>query len=162
MEIKFTEKNLKKLEEIKKHYPKSAAALMPALWIAQEQFGWLSLDVMKYVGELLDVPYEQVYGVVKFYTMYNEKPVGKHHLQVCTNISCMLRGSYNVLDYISSKLGISPGETTQDKQFTLSEAECLGSCGTAPMMQVNNFYEENLTKEKVDKIIEKLSKDLSN
>ena len=89
--------------------------------------------------------------------MYNRKPVGKHHLQVCTNVSCMLRGSYDVLDYISSKLNIKPGETTGDNKFTLSEAECLGSCGTAPMMQVNDYYEENLSKERIDKIISELS-----
>jgi NADH-quinone oxidoreductase subunit E len=156
-EIRFTEENLQKLEEIKSRYPFSAAALMPALWLAQEQFGWLSVGVMKYVGDLLEIPHEQVYGVVRFYTMYNEKPVGRSHLQVCTNVSCMLRGAYDILDYISHKLNVKLGETTPDGLFTISEAECLGSCGTAPMMQVNNFYEENLTKEKIDSILEKLS-----
>jgi NADH-quinone oxidoreductase E subunit len=156
MEIKFTEENLKKIEEIKTHYPTSAAALLPALWIAQEQFGWISIDVMKYVGELLDIPYEQVYGVVNFYTMFNCKPIGKNHIQVCTNVSCMLRGAYDLIDYISQKLKIKPGETTEDKLFTLSEVECLGSCGTAPMMQINNFYEENLSKEKIDQTISSL------
>jgi NADH-quinone oxidoreductase E subunit len=153
MEIKFTEQNLRKLEEIKSHYPTKDAALMPALWIAQEQFGWISIDVMKYIGDLLNIPYEHIYGVVKFYTMYNKSPVGKYHIQVCTNISCMLRGSYDILDYISKKLNIKTGETTEDKLFTLSEVECLGSCGTAPMMQVNNYYKEDLTKELIDKII---------
>lgn len=133
---------------------------MPALWLAQEQFGWLSVDVMKYVGDLLEIPHEQVYGVVRFYTMYNEKPVGRSHLQVCTNVSCMLRGAYDILDYILHKLNVKLGETTPDGLFTISEAECLGSCGTAPMMQVNNFYEENLTKERIDEILEKLSRDL--
>ena len=113
---------------------------------------------MKYVGELLNVPYEQVYGVVNFYTMYNNQPVGRSHLQVCTNVSCMLRGAYDILDYISDKLNLKPGETSKDELFTLSEAECLGSCGTAPMMQVNNFYEENLNKERIDELISKLSK----
>jgi len=158
MEIKFTEENLKKLEEAKSHYPTSDAALMPALWLAQEQFGWLSVDVMKYVGSILNIPYENILGVAEFYTMYNKKPIGKNHLQVCTNISCMLCGAYDVLDYISDKLDIKAGETTQDGKFTLSEAECLGSCGTAPMLQLNNYYEENLTKEKIDNLIEKLSK----
>lgn len=153
MEIKFTEENLRKLEEIKSHYPTNDAALMPALWIAQEQFGWISIDVMKYMGDLLKIPYEHIYGVLKFYTMYNKSPVGKYHFQVCTNISCMLRGSYDILDYLSKKLNIKTGETTEDKLFTLSEVECLGSCGTAPMMQVNNYYKENLTKELIDKII---------
>ena len=158
MEIKFTEENLKKLEEAKSHYPTADAAVMPALWLAQEQFGWLSADVMKYVGSLLNIPFEHVLGVAEFYTMYNKKPVGKYHLQVCTNVSCMLCGGYDVVDYISDKLNIGIGETTPDGKFTLIEAECLGSCGTAPMMQVNNYYEENLTKDKIDSLIEKLSR----
>jgi NADH-quinone oxidoreductase E subunit len=158
MEIKFTPENQKRLDEIRTHYPTSQAAVMPALWIAQEQFGWLSSDVMKYVGDSLAIPYETVLGVAEFYTMYNKKPVGKYHLQVCTNVSCMLCGGYDVLDYISSKLGIKCGETTSDGLFTISEAECLGSCGTAPMMQVNNYYEENLTKENLDHLLKKLSK----
>lgn len=157
MEMKFTLENLKKIQEIRSHYPTRAAALMPALWIAQEQFGWISTDVMRYVGELLEIPYEQVYGVVKFYTMYNSAPVGKNHIQVCTNVSCMLRGAYDMLDYVSQKLNIKTGETTADSVFTLSEAECLGSCGTAPMMQINNYYEENLTKDRIDRIITSLS-----
>jgi NADH-quinone oxidoreductase subunit E len=158
MEIKFTEENLKKFEEIKVKYPTAKAALMPVLWLAQEQFGWLSTDVMRYVGDLLSIPYDHVFGVVYFYTMYNKKPVGKYHLQICTNVSCMLRGSYDVLDYIAKKLNIQTGDTSEDKIFTLSEAECLGSCGTAPMMQVNDYYEENLSKERIDKIISELSK----
>ena len=158
MEIKFTEENQKKLDEIRTHYPTSQAAVMPALWIAQEQFGWLSNDVMKYVGDILQIPYETVLGVAEFYTMYNKKPVGKYHLQVCTNVSCMLCGGYDVFDYLSQKRGIKNGETTGDGLFTISEAECLGSCGTAPMMQVNNYYEENLTKENIDHLINKLSR----
>ncbi|HAX49933.1 MAG TPA: NADH-quinone oxidoreductase subunit NuoE [Ignavibacteria bacterium] len=158
MEIKFTEENLKKLERSKSHYPTNDAALMDALWLAQYQFGWLSADVMKYVGSLLEIPYEHVLGVAEFYTMYNKKPVGKHHLQVCTNVSCMLCGGYDVVDYISNKLDIGLGETTPDGKFTLIEAECLGSCGTAPMMQINDYYEENLTKDKIDAILDKLAK----
>lgn len=158
MDIEFTKENLERLEKAKKKYPTNDAALMDALWIAQEQFGWISRDVMKYVGNILNIPYEHVLGVAEFYTMYNKKPVGKYHLQVCTNISCMLCGGYDVVDYISEKLDIGLGETTEDGKFTLSEAECLGSCGTAPMMQVNNYYEENLDKDKIDTILEKLSK----
>ncbi len=158
MDIKFTEENLKKLEQEKKKYPDEMSALMAALWLAQEQFGWLSIDIMRYVADLLHLPHEHVFGVANFYTMYNKKPVGKYHIQVCTNISCMLCGGYEVLDYISDKLKIETGETTDDYMFTLSEAECLGSCGTAPMMQINNYFEEELSKEKIDKIISSLSK----
>ena len=157
MEIKFTEDNLKKLEEIKSRYPTAHAALMPVLWIAQEQFGWISKEVMEYVGGLLNIPAEHILGVVNFYTMYNSKPVGKFHLQVCTNVSCMLRGGYDVLDYITNKLNIKPGETTSDGLFTVTEVECLGSCSTAPMMQVNNYFEENLNNEKIDKLLSGMS-----
>jgi NADH-quinone oxidoreductase subunit E len=157
MEIKFTEENLKKLNEIKEHYPNTQAALMPALWIAQDQYGWISKEIMEYVGNLLDIPAEKVLGVVRFYTMYNTRPAGKHHLQVCTNVSCMLNGAYDILDFISEKLNIKPGDTTPDGNFTLSEVECLGSCGTAPMMQLNNYYEENLTKEKIDRLLSQIS-----
>lgn len=158
MDIKFTAENKKRLDQIRKRYPTSQSALLPALWLAQEQFGWISEDVMKYIGETLDIPLETVLGVVEFYTMYNSKPVGKYHLQVCTNVSCMLCGGYDVFDYISNKLGIKNGETTEDGLFTLTEAECLGSCGTAPMMQVNNYYEENLNKDNIDILINKLTK----
>lgn len=158
MEIKFNEENLKKLEETRSHYPTARAALMPTLWLAQEQFGWLSHDVMRYVGEVLDIPFEHVLGVAEFYTMYNKKPVGKYHLQVCTNVSCMLCGGYDVLDYIANKLDIKVGDTTPDGKITLSEAECLGSCGTAPMMQVNNYYEEDLSKDKIDALLDKYTK----
>ena len=158
MEIKFSPENKKHLDQIRKRYPTSQAALLPALWIAQEQFGWISSDVMKYVGEQLSVPYETVLGVVEFYTMFNDKPIGKYHLQVCTNISCMLCGGYEVYDYISQKLGIKNGETTPNGLFTLTEVECLGSCGTAPMMQVNNYYEENLTRDNIDSLINKLTR----
>jgi NADH-quinone oxidoreductase E subunit len=157
MEIKFTEENLKKLDEIKSHYPDARSSLMPALWIAQEQFGWLSIEVIKYVGTVLQIPFEYVLGVVKFYTMYNSKPVGKYHLQVCTNVSCMLNGAYDILGYIAGKLNIKHGETTLNGEFTISEVECLGSCGTAPMMQINEYFEENLTKERIDSILDNLS-----
>ena len=158
MEIKFTGENITKLNEVINRYPNKQAALLSALWLAQEQYVWISQGAMKYIGDFLEIPYEHVYGVVQFYTMYNKKPVGKFHMQVCTNVSCMLRGAYEIVKFISSELNIKPGETTPDGKFTLSEAECLGSCGTAPMMQVNNYYEENLDKNKITKLISELSK----
>ncbi len=158
MDIKFTNENLKKLEVIKSRYPSTHAALMPVLWMAQEQFGWISNEVMEYVGKLLNIPVEHILGVVRFYTMYNSKPAGKYQLQVCTNVSCMLRGAYDVLDYITGKLNIKPGETSPDGLFTVTEVECLGSCSTAPMMQVNNYFEENLDNKKIDKLLSDMSK----
>ncbi|MCL5268084.1 MAG: NADH-quinone oxidoreductase subunit NuoE [Bacteroidetes bacterium] len=134
------------------------AALLPVLWVAQEQFGWISEDVMRYIADLLGVPFNHVLGVVTFYTMYNRKPVGKYHIQVCANVSCMLRGSDNLIEHLENRLGVKVGETTSDKLFTLSEVECLGSCGTAPMMQVNNDYYDNLTSEKIDNLLEEFKK----
>jgi NADH-quinone oxidoreductase E subunit len=153
----FDDKELKEVEKIKKRYPDNKSALLPVLWMIQEKYGWISDDSMKYVGDLLQIPYEHILGVVSFYTMFNEKPVGKYNLQICTNVSCMLRGGYELFNFISEKLKIKNKETTKDGMFTIEEVECLGSCATAPMMQVNNKeYYENLTKEKAEEIINKM------
>jgi len=149
----FTPENLKKLEALKSRYPTKKSLTLPALWMAQEQFGWISPETMEYVAGLLDLPLRHIYGVVTFYTMFNTSPVGKYHLQVCTNISCMLRGSDALCSRISNRLGVRVGETTPDKKFTLSRVECLGSCGTAPMMQVNDEYHENLSDASVDQLL---------
>jgi NADH-quinone oxidoreductase E subunit len=157
----FDEKELKKIEEIKSRYPDSKSALLPVLWMVQEKEGWISNDSIKYVGDLLNVSYEHILGVVTFYTMFNKKPVGKYHLQICTNVSCMLRGGYELFNYASEKLGIKNKETTEDGMFTIEEVECLGSCATAPMLQVNNKdYFENLTIEKVEELIEHFRKNI--
>lgn len=111
---------------------------------------------MKEIASLLNLPESHVIGVATFYTMFNKKPVGKYHLQVCTNVSCGLLGAEKISEYICKKLGVEMGGTTPDKKFTVSEVECLGSCGTAPMMQINDDYHENLTSEKIDKILQDL------
>ena len=153
----FDDKELKEVEKIKKRYPDNKSALLPVLWMIQKKFGWISDESMKYAGDLLQIPYEHILGVVSFYTMFNEKPVGKYNLQICTNVSCMLRGGYELFNFISEKLKIKNKETTKDGMFTIEEVECLGSCATAPMMQVNNKeYYENLTKEKAEEIINKM------
>ena len=152
----FDEKEINEINDIKARYPEPQAALLPVLWMIQEKEGWISDDSMKIAAELMNVTYEHVLGVVTFYTMFNKKPVGKVHLQICTNVSCMLRGGYELFKYASDKLGIKNKETTDDGMFTIEEVECLGSCATAPMMQVNNRdYYENLSKEKMDSLIEK-------
>ena len=149
----FNEEELKHIEVLKTRYEDKQAVLLPVLWMVQDKFGWISEESMKEVAELLQLPAKHVYGVVTFYTMFNKAPRGKYHLQVCTNVSCMLRGGYELFRYMSEKLGVKNGETTVDGMFTLEEVECLGSCGTAPMMQVNNReYYENLSKEKVDEL----------
>lgn len=149
----FTKENLDALEALKKRYPTTKALTLPALWMAQEQFGWIAPETMKYVAGLLDLPVSHVYGVVTFYTMFNTKPVGTYHLQVCTNVSCQLRGAEKIAGHICDRLKVKMGETTGDKRYTVTEVECLGSCGTAPMMQVNDEYYENLTADRVDKLL---------
>jgi len=152
----LSELNQKKVEELRKRYPTSQALVLPVLWMVQEQEGYISEDSMKYIGTLLNVPFGHILGVVTFYTMLQKKAVGKHHIEVCTNISCMLRGSGKILEHIEKRLGITVGDTSPDKRWTLSEAECMGSCGTAPMVAIGDEYYENLTLEKVDKLIDSL------
>jgi NADH-quinone oxidoreductase subunit E len=128
--------------------------LIPLLHMAQdENNGWLSVEAMNYVAELLHLKPIEVYEVATFYSMYNLKPVGKYIFEVCQTGPCMLNGSDQIIDYIKEKLGIKVGETTADGLFTLKTVECLGACGYAPMMQMGKFYKEHLTKEKVDQII---------
>ncbi len=152
----FSEKSLQRIEELKKHYPTPRAVVLEALWMWQDEHGWVSQEGMKEVGKVLNIPVHEVYGIVTFYTMYNRKPVGRHKLEVCTNVSCMLRNSGKILKHLQEKLNIAVGETTADNRFTLVEAECLGSCGTAPMMQVGNEYYENLDEAAVDRILAEL------
>ncbi len=147
----------KEILECTKRYPEKRAALLPALHILQRDHGWIPQEGMKEVAGLLDLKPAEVLEVVTFYTMFNQKPVGRHHIQVCRNISCALLGARRITRHISSKLGIQTGETTPDGQFTLSEVECLGSCGTAPMLMLNDDYHENLTEPRVDEILDDLS-----
>lgn len=152
----FSAENLSKIEELKKRYPTTQALVLPVLWIAQEEFGYISQETMKYVAGLLNVPFGHILGVVTFYTMFHQEPVGKYHLEVCTNVSCYLRGSAEIVKRLTDRLGIELGETTADRKWTLSEVECMGSCGTAPMMAIGEEYFENLTPEKVDEILDGL------
>ncbi|HWI90914.1 MAG TPA: NADH-quinone oxidoreductase subunit NuoE [Flavisolibacter sp.] len=155
--MKFSEEKLSKAKEILARYPegKQKSALLPLLHLAQEENnGWLSVEAMDYVAELLQLKSIEVYEVATFYSMYNLKPVGKYVFEVCQTGPCMLNGSDNIIAYIKEKLGIEVGQTTTDGLFTLKTVECLGACGYAPMMQMGKFYKEHLTKEKVDQIIE--------
>ena len=143
-----------KFNEIVARYPKKEAAMLPVLYLAQEEFGFIGPEAIEYVAKLMDQAPARVYGVVSFYTMFNMKPIGRHHIQICRTLPCALRGAELVTASIKQKLGIEPGQTTPDGRFTLSEVECLASCGTAPMMQVNDDYYENLTEEKIDAILD--------
>lgn len=153
----FDENEMKTVEHHKSKYPTQMSAVMPLLWMIQNKYGWISTDAMKYVGDLLQLPHDHVLGVATFYTMYFKKPMGKYHLQICTNVSCMLCGGYELFNHISKKLNIKNKEITSDGMFSIEEVECLGSCATAPMLQVNNReYYENLSLEKTDELLEKL------
>ena len=146
----------KKFEWILTRYPTKEACLLPTLHLAQEVWGWISPETVHYVGALLGLSPATVFGVVSFYNMYNQKPVGKYHLQVCTNLSCMVTRAYDIYDHLCSKLDVKPGGTTRDGLYTVVEVECLGSCGTAPVVQVNNDYHENMDVRKMDELLTKL------
>jgi NADH-quinone oxidoreductase subunit E len=147
------------IRQFKGKYPDPKSALLTALHVAQREHGWLSPEIMRDVAEVMDLPPTEVASVASFYTMFNRQPVGENLIQVCTNISCSLLGAEHIVEYIKNKLGIDVGETTPDNKFTLVIVECLGSCGTAPMMQINDTYYEDLTEEKIGRILEELGKE---
>ena len=148
----------KHVEEILARYPNPKAACIPVLHVCQEQNGWISEEVMQFVADRLSLSTAHVKGVVTFYTLFNKEPVGKHQVWVCRTLSCALRGSDEILHHCEKRLGITPGQTTKDGKVTLRTAECLASCGTAPMMQVDKDYYENLTTAEVDRILDRLVK----
>lgn len=157
MAVEFSQRSKARFEAILTRYPDKRAAIMPTLWLAQKEFGHLSNDALTYVAGLLELSPAFVASVASFYTMYYKKPMGRHHVQVCTNLSCDLVGSGQILDCLKERLGIGPGETTADGRFSLDEVECLASCGTAPMMQIDDDYWEDLNVDKVLEIIERLA-----
>ena len=156
MALEFSPKALKTFEETVARYPKKEAAMLPVLDLAQREFGHLGPEAIAYVAKLMGQAPARVHGVVSFYTLYNMKPIGRHHIQVCRTLPCALGGAEKITRFIKEKLAIEPGQTTTDGRFTLAEVECMASCGTAPMMQINDDYYENLTEEKVSEILESL------
>lgn len=157
--LKFGPDDQAKIREMLARYPSDQreSAIMPALWLAQERFGFISQDAVDLVARELDVDSSEVAGVATFYTMYHLEPVGRHVIQVCCTLSCSLMGAEKLVKRFEQKLGIHAGETTKDGRFTLKKVECLASCGTAPMLQVNeDKFLENLTEADVDKIVDSL------
>jgi NADH-quinone oxidoreductase subunit E len=156
----FTPERLAKAREIIARYPagKQKSALLPLLHLLQEQEGWTPAKGMDYVAELLDIQPIEVYEVASFYTMYHLKPVGKHVIEYCRTGPCVLMGGENVFDHLKQRLGIEAGQTTVDGQFTIKEVECLAACGMGPVFQVREHYYMNLTNDRVDEIIDELSK----
>jgi len=156
MTIEFKESAKKELDKIMGRYPNPQAALLPALYLAQREFGYVSDEAIVLLSKAMGIPKAHIFGVATFYTMFNRKPVGKYFIQVCANISCAMMGATGLFEFLSEKLGVKEGETSKDGKFTLVRVECLGACGEAPMMQVNDDYYGNLTKEKVNKILAEL------
>src|SRR5947207_11525512 len=134
---RLSTENVERAREIISRYPSSRSALLPLLYLAQEQEGWISDDAMRHIGELLDITPAEVLGTCSFYTMFKRQPVGKHLVSVCTNIACLLNGGYELLEHAESRLGVGPGGTTADGEFTLEEVECIALCGNAPCMTIN-------------------------
>lgn len=146
-----------RINELISHYPedKRKSALLPVLHEVQDAHdNWLSIELQDKVAEILNIKPIEVYEVVSFYTMYNQKPIGKYMFEFCRTSCCAIRGAENLMDYTCEKLGVKEGETTADGMFTVVGVECLGACGYAPMLQLGDYYRENLTKEKVDALID--------
>lgn len=157
MSKQLSQKFYDAMKKLEPRYPTKVALLLPALHAAQEEYGWLPKEVLAEIGEYIGIHPAQVREVASFYTMYNLKPVGKYHIKVCTNVACCLRGADELVEHLEKRLGIKCGETTPDRKFTLAEEECLGACGTAPAMMLNDDYHENLTQQGVDQLIDGLS-----
>ena len=158
-EFKFSSENLKKVDQILKRYPEKnkKSAVMPLLYLAQRQNdNWIPLAAMKYIAKYLAMPYISVYEVATFYTMYNLSPVGKHFIQVCTTTPCMIRGASKLVEACKEKISENECELSSDKSCSWTEVECLGACVSAPMMQINDDYYEDLDKEKTLEILDKI------
>ena len=162
IEIRFSDESLALVERIIKKYPegRQKSALLPVLHLAQSEFGgWLSPEVMDYVASLLKIQSIEVYEVATFYSMFYTEPVGKHVIEVCRTSPCCLLGAEKIISYLEKRLEIKTGETTADGMFTLKQVECLASCGTAPVMQIGDYYYENLTEDKLEDLLDAFRKE---
>jgi NADH-quinone oxidoreductase subunit E len=153
---RFDEEMEAEISTILERYPTTQAALLPVLWLSQQRWGWISPGIITAIARRLDLSSAFVEGVTSFYTMYLRKPPGKYLLQVCTTISCQLCGTSALVEHLREKLGIDFGETTEDGRFTLVDVQCLGACGEAPIIQINDDYYDELTVEKLDELLDGL------
>ncbi|RMG44167.1 MAG: NADH-quinone oxidoreductase subunit NuoE [Candidatus Dadabacteria bacterium] len=159
MAKEISEKAEKRLAEIIEKYPEKRSAALPALYIVQEEHGMITEEGIKWVAERVGLSPVHVKELATFYTMFHEKPVGRYHIQVCRTLSCAICGCKGLSEYIVNRLGIKPGEVTEDGLWSFEEVECLGSCGTAPMVEINDTYFENLTPEKLGEIMDRIEKE---
>ncbi len=148
-----------RLAELVKRYDKTKSAIMPALYIAQEECGYLTDTALRWVSDRLKLPLAHVMAVATFYTMYYKKPVGRYHIQVCRTLSCMLCGAQALTNHLRKRLQLKPGEVSRDGMWSYEEVECLGSCGTAPMVEINDTYFENLSIEKLDRLLDRIQRE---
>lgn len=160
MAYQFSQDSEKRFQRLIPQFPSKRSLILPCLFLLQADKGFVDQEGMSYIAERIGAPVSlaQVHGVATFYTMYNKKPVGKFHIQICGNISCYLAGSDSITEHVCSKLGIEAGETTTDKKFTVDEVQCLGACGFGPVAQINDKYYENLTPEIIENILSELDK----
>ena len=154
--VKLSENTLAEIEKAAAKYVDRNSVLMPALWAAQQEYGYLSEDVLAAVADAVGVSRAKAQGLATYHSLYWKKPVGKYVVMLCTNIACTLLGAETMLEHLEKRLGIHEGETTADGMFTLQEVECIGSCGTAPAMVINETFHYDLTEEKIDKILDSL------
>ena len=160
IKFSFNDKNLKKIEEIILRYPRKRSAVIEALYLAQEQEGYVHKDAIDAIAKFLEIQPAQVYEVASFYSMINTKPIGGNHIQICRTTSCWLMGCSKLTEVAKKKLGIKNlGDISQDGKFTVSEVECLGACRNAPVVQINNDYHEEVNASKLIKIIEEIQED---
>lgn len=148
-----------RVEEIKRLYPNAKSAVMPALYIAQEELGHITPEAIEWVSEKVGIPPVHVREVATFYTMYYKKPVGRYHVQVCRTLACALCGARKISERLKARFGIQPNEVSADGMWSYEEVECLGSCGTAPMCEINDTFFENLTPEKLDEILDRIGQE---
>jgi NADH-quinone oxidoreductase E subunit len=152
----LSEATCQKIQVLIDKYPQKRSALIPSLHLVQKEVGYIPEEAICEIARLFDLSPNEVNEVVSFYTMFHKKPVGKYLIQVCTNISCLICNAEEIVAHLTKRLGIKLGETSADKKYTLVEVECLGSCGTSPVIQINDVYYEDLTPEKVDRILDSL------
>jgi NADH-quinone oxidoreductase E subunit len=150
----FNETIIKEIDGIRAKYPDRKSALLPSLYIAQREFGWLSHEAMTCVAQTLNLPEAFVRGTASFYSMFKHKPVGRNVIQLCTNVSCMILGAEKLVDFLENKYGVKPNGTSQDSRFSLVIMECIGACGTAPAMLVNTDFYDNLSEQRIEEILE--------
>lgn len=155
--VSFDGELRRQIDDVLKRYPSRQAALLPVLWLCQERWGWVSAGIVRAVAKLLGLAPAYIEGVITFYTMYQRRPPGRYLLQVCTTLSCQLCGTSGLVDHLRARLGIDFGETTADGRFTLLDVQCLGACGEAPVIQVNNDYYTDLTVETLDALLDGLA-----